>query len=176
MNAMDHELVERARAYCIRAHEGQTRRSGAPYSTHPIAVAEILAREGVDDPEILAAACLHDVLEDCPVDRETLAREFGERVARLVEELTNLGPPGRTFEEKHRALAEEARRMSPDAKWIKLADRWHNLSDLAGASPQRRRDMGRVTLDLLQAIEPWPTEALPERIRALAQSLAAEEP
>lgn len=155
---MPHEtLVQKARELSETAHEGQERDSGRPYAIHPAAVADLLRESGIDDPNILAAAYLHDVLEDTLVSPETLAAEFGETVTKLVEELTNIPPDDATFDEKHAALAEKARRMSDPAKLVKLADRLHNLSDMASAwSAERQERYLRVTVGLLAALEPTP--------------------
>jgi len=156
---MTHESpVQKARELSETAHADQKRDSGRPYAIHPAAVVDLLRDAGIDDPNILAAAYLHDVLEDTPVSRETLASEFGETVTKLVEELTNIPPEDATFDEKHAALAEKARRMSDPAKLVKLADRLHNLSDMASAwSAEKQERYLRVTVGLLAALEPIPT-------------------
>ena len=158
------DLTERAHAFCISAHAGQQRKDGAAYHTHPQAVAELLRSYGVDDPEILAAAYLHDVLEDTAVCREELVERFGEPVTRLVEELTSMDYPGRTFEQKHRDLAEEARGMSDRAKMIKLADRMHNLYTMGAWPLERQRRYAQATRNLLDALKPWPLPDLGRRI------------
>jgi GTP pyrophosphokinase len=158
------DLVTRARDFCIRAHAGQLRDDGRPYHTHPCAVADILREHGIDDADTLAAAYLHDVLEDTPTPRDRLAAEFGENVTRLVEELTNIGKPGRTFAEKHHALAKKARTMSDKAKLVKLADRLHNLLEVHVWKPERQQAYARVSIDLLEALKPWPCPALAERV------------
>ena len=165
---MPHETpIRKAEAFSEKAHEGQKRDDGRPYATHPAAVAKLLRESGINDPNTLAAAYLHDVLEDTLVSPETLAAEFGETVTKLVEELTNMPPDDATFDEKHAddatfdekhaALAEKARRMSDPAKLVKLADRLHNLSDMASAwSAERQERYLRVTVGLLAALEPTP--------------------
>ena len=158
------DLMERAHAFCISAHAGQQRKDGAAYHTHPQSVAELLRSYGVHDPEVLAAAYLHDVLEDTPVCREELVERFGEPVTRLVEELTSQDYPGRTFEQKHRELAEEAREMSDRAKMIKLADRMHNLYTMGMWPLERQRRYARATRELLDALQPWPLPELGRRI------------
>jgi (p)ppGpp synthase/HD superfamily hydrolase len=158
------DLMERAHAFCISAHAGQQRKDGAPYHTHPQAVAELLRSYGVDDAEVLAAAYLHDVLEDTPVSRDELVERFGEPVTRLVEELTSPDYPGRTFEQKHRELAEEARGLSDRAKMIKLADRMHNLYTMRVWPADRQFRYAQATRDLLDALKPWPLPELGRRI------------
>jgi guanosine-3',5'-bis(diphosphate) 3'-pyrophosphohydrolase len=86
---VDADLLRRAYAYAAEKHEGQTRRSGEPYITHPLAVALILTELEMDDAT-LAAGLLHDVVEDCGVSREQLASEFGEEIADLVDGVTKL--------------------------------------------------------------------------------------
>jgi len=86
---VDADLLRRAYAYAAEKHEGQTRRSGEPYITHPLAVATILTELEMDD-STLAAGLLHDVVEDCGVSREQIAQEFGEEIADLVDGVTKL--------------------------------------------------------------------------------------
>ena len=85
----DAELLRRAYAYAAAKHEGQSRRSGEPYITHPVAVTAILTELEMDDAT-LAAGLLHDVVEDCGVSREQIASEFGEEIADLVDGVTKL--------------------------------------------------------------------------------------
>ena len=77
-------LVRRAYFYAEQAHDGQTRRSGEPYVTHPLAVANILAEMQMDHQSLMAAM-LHDVIEDTGIPKEALVREFGDTVADLVD-------------------------------------------------------------------------------------------
>lgn len=170
-NPLDAEIVAQAREFCRACHAGQFRDDGADYATHPEAVAQILAEAGVDDPAILCVAYLHDVLEDTDTPEDAIAQRFGADVLSLVTELTNIGPAGRTFEEKHQAIAEEARHMSSRAKWVKFADRLHNLSQMACWDDARQNRYARVTRELLDALRPWPAgaEKLAERIEAVIQ-------
>lgn len=167
------DLIDRARAFCAEAHDSQMRDDGRPYATHPEAVADLLRQAGLDAPEILAAAYLHDVIEDTGVRRDALAERFGETVTRLVEELTNIPPAGASFQEKHAALVEKARRMSDAAKLVKLADRLHNLSEMGAAWPAHKQARyRRATIDLLAALDPIPPEGAPlkARIEGLLQT------
>ena len=88
-STVDADLLRRAYAYAAEKHEGQTRRSGEPYITHPLAVATILTELEMDDAT-LAAGLLHDVVEDCGVSREQIAAEFGREIADLVDGVTKL--------------------------------------------------------------------------------------
>lgn len=164
---MDHPLVAKARALAIASHDacGHTRSDGAPYWTHPERVAGTLAAHGLA-PGVIAAAWLHDVAEDCPADeagsRQILARfavDFGPEVASLVTEVTNYFGSEATMEEKQARLREHARTMSNSAKWIKLADRWDNISSMAGWSADKKRRYAAATLLLLEALKPYPPQA-----------------
>lgn len=138
-------LLLRALSFSAHKHRDQ-RRKGAdasPYINHPIAVAEVLARTGTSDAEILAAAALHDTIEDTETEGEELERHFGARVRRLVEEVTDDKslPKGR----RKRLQVEHAPDLSDGAKQIKIADKVCNARDVThaapeGWSPERRRE------------------------------------
>lgn len=162
------QIAVRAREVCERAHAGQTRDNGAKYATHPQAVAELLREHGVDDGPVLAAAYLHDVLEDTDFGADELRAEFGDDIVGLVKELTNVGQPGRSFSQKQTALLGHARRMSPRAKLVKLADRLHNLSEMVAWPDWKQKRYAQAALELLEALRPWPNEALAERVRKVA--------
>ena len=165
---MESEIVRRARARCAAAHAGQKRDGGADYATHPQAVADILCERGVDDPATLAAAYLHDVLEDTETTESELTAEFGAEIVGLVRELTNVGPPKRPFEEKQAALLDHARHMSPPAKRVKLADRLHNLREMASWPDWKQRRYAKASLELIEALRPWPDEDQAEIVRDTA--------
>jgi guanosine-3',5'-bis(diphosphate) 3'-pyrophosphohydrolase len=152
------EQVGRVRkAYLIgaRAHAGQTRKSGEPYITHPVAVAGILAELGLD-AETIIAAILHDTLEDTPLSRVELEAEFGVTVAELVDGVTKLDKL--QFRSVAEAAAESFRKMllamARDMRviLIKLADRLHNMRTLAAMVPEARRRIARETLDIYAPI------------------------
>jgi (p)ppGpp synthase/HD superfamily hydrolase len=132
--------VERALRAALAAHEGQVRKGlePAPYVTHPIQIALLLARLGFDDT-LIQAGLLHDVVEDC--DGWTIARveqEFGEAVSSIVAELTE--DKSRTWEERKRWAVEHTRHMSSGALTVKAADKLHNLQSLVlelEAAPDR---------------------------------------
>jgi len=137
------------------AHHGQTRKSGEPYITHPLAVAGILAELRLDI-ETLCAAILHDTLEDTGLDRATLAAEFGEPVAELVDGVTKLDKL--QFRDRYEAAAESFRKMlmamARDLRviLIKLADRLHNMRTIESMSVDARRRIARETLDIYAPI------------------------
>ncbi|WCE04717.1 bifunctional (p)ppGpp synthetase/guanosine-3',5'-bis(diphosphate) 3'-pyrophosphohydrolase [Pseudoxanthomonas sp. JBR18] len=137
------------------AHAGQTRKSGEPYITHPVAVAQVLAELGMD-VETLIAAVLHDTIEDTPLTREEIAAEFGEAVAELVDGVTKLDKL--KFRDRKEAAAESFRKMllamSRDLRviMIKLADRLHNMRTLGAQSAEARARIARETLDIYAPI------------------------
>src|SRR5881296_1404045 len=131
--APDVALVERAFAFSEQAHEGQFRKSGEPYITHPLAVASILSQWRLD-AEGLAAALLHDVMEDTSVTRLELEKSFGKPVADMVDGVSKLDQI--EFASREDAQAESFRKMllamARDVRviLIKLADRSHNMRTL----------------------------------------------
>ncbi len=148
-------LVRRAFRVGAKAHEGQTRKSGEPYITHPVQVATILAEMRLD-PEALVAAILHDTLEDTPLSREELERDFGAEVAELVDGVTKLDKV--QFRTRREADAESFRKMmlamARDLRviLIKLADRLHNMRTLHAMSDEARRRIARETLEIYAPI------------------------
>ncbi len=149
------ERIEKAFAVGERAHRGQSRKSGEPYITHPVAVARILAEMHLD-AETLMAAILHDTIEDTPVTKDELVSEFGQTVADLVDGVTKLDKV--EFASREAATAESFRKMllamARDLRviLIKLADRLHNMRTLDSMSPASRRRVARETLEVYAPI------------------------
>lgn len=129
-------LIARALAFATTAHEGQKRKyTGAPYITHPKAVANLILDQRMAD-EVVAAALLHDVIEDCGVTADTLRAEFGEAVARLVREVTDISKPEDGNRAARKAIdREHYGRASPDGKSIKLADLIDNTQSIVTRDP-----------------------------------------
>ena len=145
-------LVERAWKFAEKAHEGQVRKSGEPYFTHPCLVASILTDLMIDPPTI-AAGLLHDTVEDCEnITVETIREKFGNEVADLVDGVTKLNKLD--FANREEAQAESLRKMilamSKDIRvvLIKLADRLHNMRTLRFQPEERRVAIARETLDI----------------------------
>jgi GTP pyrophosphokinase len=149
------EDVYRAYLLGARAHEGQSRVSGEPYISHPVAVARILSEMRMDANSIIAAI-LHDVIEDTPTLKENLIEEFGEEVAELVDGVSKLTQID--FRSKAEAQAENFRKMMlamvKDIRVIiiKLADRLHNMRTLDAMRPDKRRRIARETMDIYAPI------------------------
>jgi GTP pyrophosphokinase len=154
----EREILRRAVALASRAHAGQRRASGEPYVQHSLAVARILADLGLDH-ETLAAAILHDVVEDGGIALDDLKSEFGASIAGLVDGVTRMkviqefqGEPAGSRHEH--AQAESLRKMllamAEDVRvvFIKLADRLHNMRTLAALPEEKQRRIARETMDI----------------------------
>jgi GTP diphosphokinase / guanosine-3',5'-bis(diphosphate) 3'-diphosphatase len=153
----DDQIAQVVRAYefAERAHEGQYRRSGDPYISHPLAVANILIDMHMDH-ESLMAAMLHDVLEDCGVGKEQLAAQFSPEVAELVDGVSKIAQI--KFESKAEQQAENLRKMmlamTRDIRVIlvKLADRLHNMRTLHVMPPEKRKRIALETMEIYAPI------------------------
>ncbi len=149
----DTDIVRLAYDFAAKAHKGQTRKSGEPYITHPLAAAHILADMRID-PTIVAATLLHDVPEDTPVTLEEVGENFGSDVESMVRGITKLGKlkyrgVERYIENLRKmfvAMAEDIRVMI-----IKFADRIHNLTTLGALPPQKQY---RIALESLEIYAP----------------------
>jgi (p)ppGpp synthase/HD superfamily hydrolase len=146
--------------FATTAHQLQTRKDGrTPYIAHPVAVLRRLSSDlGVEDPDLLCAAVLHDVIEDSGVTRAELQRRFGPRIAGWVGELTvpaALHGPTVPDERKTEFLVRDVGRMSWEAVLIKLRDRWDNLQDMANArwGPEKRDSYLAQTREILAALD-----------------------
>lgn len=147
----DREVLLRAYRYAENAHAGQKRASGEAYFIHPCAVAEILIELGLDSATV-AAAFLHDVIEDTPATEEDIRREFGDEILLLVSGVTKLDKI--VFKSREEEEAENFRKifvaMAKDIRVIiiKLADRLHNMRSLNFLSKERQIKMAQETLDI----------------------------
>src|SRR5215203_2314981 len=148
---VDRELILRAFRYAAEAHAGQQRRSGEDFIHHPVGVARICA-ELRQDEQTIAAALLHDVVEDTDADVEELRAEFGDEVARLVEGVTKLTRI--SFQSREQAEAENYRKMilamADDGRviLIKLADRLHNMRTIEYLGKQKQIQKAKETLEV----------------------------
>ncbi len=189
----DVELIRRAGFAAIHAHEGQLRRTGEPYVTHPIAVADIAADLGLDEVT-LTAALLHDAVEDTGITKEWLTAEFGSQVAAVVDGVTKLDRL--EFDSKEEQQAATIRKMfiAMAQDWrvllIKLADRLHNMRTISVMPMARQRAIAQETLDVyaplahrlgVQQVK-WQLEDLsfatlhPKRYAEIEQMVAARQP
>ena len=146
-------VVKKALEFATEAHKGQVRKyTGEPYIVHPIEVMG-LVKQVVDDPEMQAAALLHDVVEDTPVSIKEIKDEFGPRVAALVSDLTDVSKP----EDGNRAVRKELDRQhsaqaSPEAQTIKLADLINNSKSIMEHDPKFAKVYMREKTALLEVL------------------------
>jgi GTP pyrophosphokinase len=187
----DVRQIQSAYEFSEAAHEGQFRRSGEPYISHPVEVAKILTQWHLDCPA-LTAALLHDVMEDTAVTKTEISDKFGKMVAELVDGVSKLDKI--EFESQEQAQAENFRKMflamARDVRviLIKLADRLHNMRTLDVMHPKTRARIARETLEiyapianrlglnaLYQELEELSFQNLyPNRYRVLRKALEAQ--
>ncbi|MCJ7726858.1 MAG: bifunctional (p)ppGpp synthetase/guanosine-3',5'-bis(diphosphate) 3'-pyrophosphohydrolase [Acidimicrobiia bacterium] len=145
------EMLERAYREARRLHEGQLRKSGDPYISHPVEVARILAEYGLD-AETIAAALLHDTVEDTEITLEQLEEAFGTTTARLIDGVTKLDRI--KFSNREQAQAATIRKMvvamARDVRvlLIKLVDRLHNIRTIAPLSREKQERIARETIEV----------------------------
>ncbi len=148
-------LVKRAYFYAEQAHDGQKRRSGEAYITHPLAVADILASMHMDHQSLMAAM-LHDVIEDTGISKKAISGQFGDSVANLVDGVSKLTQI--EFESHAEKQAENFQKMAlamaNDLRVIlvKLADRLHNMRTLGAMPPDKKRRIAKETLEIYAPI------------------------
>src|SRR6478736_6220428 len=148
---VDKELIRRAFDEAERAHRGQVRRSGEPFINHPLGVALICAQLHLDE-QTIAAALLHDVIEDTETDLDELRAAFGPDIASLVEGVTKLTRI--SFQSREQAEAENYRKMivamAQDVRviLIKLADRLHNMRTIEYLGKQKQVQKAKETLEV----------------------------
>jgi len=195
------EIIRRAYDYAMKAHEGQLRKSGEPYLEHPLQVAVTLAELQMDT-STLAAALLHDVLENCGIPPQEIVKEFGPEVGKLVDGVTKLGKislnvPGEVIQRQNENTrseqAENLRKMlvamAEDLRvvFIKLADRLHNMKTLDALEPEKQLRIARETAEVYAPLAhrlgiwelKWQLEDLsfrylePEKYRQVAKLVAS---
>lgn len=147
--------VKRAYYYAEQAHTGQFRRSGEPYITHPLSVANILASVRMDH-ESLMAAMLHDVIEDTGIPKDAISTQFGDTVADIVDGVSKLAKiefetqaekQAKNFQKMALAMAKDLRVII-----VKLSDRLHNMRTLGALSAEKKRRIAKETLEIYAPI------------------------
>ena len=177
--ALNTELLDRAIVFAVRAHAGTERRGkGYPYIVHPMEAVEIVATM-TPDQELLAAAALHDTVEDTDVTVEQIRAEFGDRVAALVADESDVFPEGVSEEDswhaRKRAAIARLSAASREAKMVALGDKLSNMRAIA-------RDFavqGDALWDLFHAKDPkdheWHYRGLADALRELEDTFAFQE-
>jgi len=153
LSSADQQTVRHAFDLCLEVHAGQLRKSGDPYVTHPIAVALMLAKMQAG-PDVLAAALLHDALEDTPLTLKKVEEQFSPAAAALIDGLTKLDDEAirqhPTLDEEIESLRKMVLLMQEDVRImvIKLADRLHNMQTVAFLPPERQITFAQETMDV----------------------------
>jgi len=187
----DFNLLRKAFEVAEHYHAGQTRSSGEPYITHPLAVAKIVADLGMNEPAV-AAALLHDTVEDTPYTLEQLTQDFSEEIARLVDGVTKLDKSLYGDMAKAETIRKIIVAMFQDIRVvvIKLADRLHNMRTIGSLRPDKQNRIAKETLEIYAPLAhrlgmntiKWELEDLafstmqPKIYNQLVQQVAAEQP
>lgn len=176
---MNTDLVDKAIVFATQAHKGTERRGkGFPYIIHPLEAMAIVATI-TNDPDLLAAAVLHDTIEDTEVAYDDIKREFGERIANLVAKETDVrtAPDGRklTWQERKQRDMDNLRASSHDVKVVALGDKLSNMRAIA-------RDFRTIGDDLWQifrikdkATHAWRYQGLRDALSELSDTFAFQE-
>jgi guanosine-3',5'-bis(diphosphate) 3'-pyrophosphohydrolase len=149
------ELILKAAAFAAHKHRDQRRKDpeASPYINHPISVAQVIAEVGgVDDPDVLAGALLHDTLEDTETTPEELEEAFGAKIRAIVESVTDDNDLPK--QRRKDLQIEHAATLSPEAALVKLGDKISNVQDVTDSSPQ-----GWSTERRIEYVE-WATEVV----------------
>ena len=178
-NPLNTELLDRAIIFAVHAHAGTERRGkGYPYIVHPMEAMEIVATMTADQ-ELLAAAALHDTVEDTNVTVEQLRAEFGERIASLVADESDVMPEGMTEEaswhQRKQAAIDRLAKASHDAKIVALGDKLSNMRAIA----RDYADIGDALWSRFHAKDPkdheWHYRGLADALRELSDTFAYQE-
>lgn len=178
-NPLDTSLLDRAIIYAVKAHSGTERRGkGFPYIVHPMEAVEIVATM-TSDQELLAAAALHDVVEDTPATVEDIRAAFGDRIARLVEEESDKCVEGRSDEaswhERKQAAIDRLAKAPRDAKMVALGDKLSNMR----AIWRDWLEKGDAIWSIFHVTDPaeheWHYRGLADSLRELDDTIAFKE-
>lgn len=176
---LDTQLLDRAIVFAVRAHAGTERRGkGFPYIVHPLEAVEIVATMTADQ-ELLAAAALHDTVEDTDVTVEQLRAEFGDRIAALVASESDIVVEGASEEQswhaRKQAAIDRLARASHDAKMVALGDKLSNMRAIA----RDYATQGDQLWNLFHAKDPkdheWHYRGLADALRELKDTFAFQE-
>lgn len=178
-NPLDTSLLDRAIIYAVKAHSGTERRGkGFPYIVHPMEAVEIVATM-TSDQELLAAAALHDVVEDTPATVEDIRAAFGDRIARLVEEESDKCVEGRSedasWHERKQAAIDRLAKAPRDAKMVALGDKLSNMR----AIWRDWLEKGDAIWSIFHVTDPaeheWHYRGLADSLRELDDTIAFKE-
>ena len=174
-DALDTSLLDRAIIFAVKAHSGTERRGKSfPYIVHPMEAMEIVSTM-TSDPELLAAAALHDTVEDTDVTVEELRAEFGDRVAGIVAAESDSTEGDLDWHARKQAALDRLRKADRDVKVVALGDKLSNMRAIA----RDYADMGEKLWSLFHASDPsehaWRYHALADALRELEGTAAFRE-
>ena len=177
--SIDTSILDRAIRFAVDAHAGTERRGkGFPYIVHPMEAVAIVATMTADQ-ELLAAAALHDTVEDTDVTIEDIRREFGPRVARLVEEESDSGiegkPAGAPWVERKKATIDHLSKASRDAKMVALGDKLSNARAIWRDYQEQGDGLWKIFHESDKALHKWHYEGLVESLSELSDTFAWQE-
>lgn len=178
-NALDTHLLDRAIIFAVRAHAGTERRGkGFPYIVHPLEAVEIVSTM-TSDQELLAAAALHDTVEDTSVSVGDLRREFGDRIAMLVEEESDKFIEGVSEEDswhsRKQAAIDRLAKASRDAKIVALGDKLSNMRAIARDYEVKGDELWKIFHAKERSDHEWHYRGLADSLRELQDSFAFRE-
>lgn len=178
-NALDTHLLDRAIIFAVRAHAGTERRGkGFPYIVHPLEAVEIVATM-TSDQELLAAAALHDTVEDTLVSVGDLRREFGDRIAMLVEEESDKFTEGvseeASWHSRKQAAIDRLAKASRDAKIVALGDKLSNMRAIARDYEVKGDELWKIFHAKERSDHEWHYRGLADSLRELQDSFAFRE-
>ena len=178
-NALDTHLLDRAIIFAVKAHAGTERRGkGFPYIVHPLEAVEIVATM-TSDQELLAAAALHDTVEDTSVSVGDLRREFGDRIAMLVEEESDKFTEGvseeASWHSRKQAAIDRLAKASRDAKIVALGDKLSNMRAIARDYEVKGDELWKIFHAKERSDHEWHYRGLADSLRELQDSFAFRE-
>lgn len=176
---MDTSILDRAIVFAVNAHQGTERRGkGFPYIVHPMEAVEIVATMTTDQ-ELLAAAVLHDTIEDTDVTLDDIRREFGERVAKLVEEESDVFIDGvseaDSWHERKQAAIDRLAQASRDAKMVALGDKLSNARIIYRDFVQKGNELWNIFHVTDVKEHEWHYRGLAESLKELEGTFAYSE-
>ncbi|MBR4735969.1 MAG: bifunctional (p)ppGpp synthetase/guanosine-3',5'-bis(diphosphate) 3'-pyrophosphohydrolase [Bacteroidales bacterium] len=177
-NPLNTDLLDRAIIFAVKAHAGTERRGkGFPYIVHPMEAVEIVATM-TPDQELLAAAALHDVVEDTPFTAEDIRREFGQRVASLVAAESDVvveGPEKDSWRFRKQAAIDRLARASRDAKMVALGDKLSNMRAIARDYAVKGEELWKIFHAPHPSDHEWHYRGLANSLRELEDTFAFKE-
>ncbi len=176
---LDTQLLDKAIIFAVKAHSGTERRGkGFPYIVHPMEAVEIVSTM-TSDQELLAAAALHDTVEDTYVSIEMIRNEFGDRIADIVEAESDKGIPGKSdkasWHERKQAAIDRLAKASFETKTVALGDKLSNMRAIARDYSVKGDELWKIFTTKDRKDHEWHYRGLAESLRELKETFAYKE-